>query len=87
VVQQAVLLLLVLQVLSDSDRATIEKRMESIAKDSQRFQRVVVSREEALAMFQENKFKVGPGGSLICSKADFTSGAVNVDQQGTRRHT
>ena len=29
-----------------------------IVKEKQRFQRVVVSREEALAMFQENKFKV-----------------------------
>ena len=27
-------------------------------KEKQRFERVVVSREEALAMFQENKFKV-----------------------------
>ena len=27
-------------------------------KEKQRFQRVVVSREEALSMFQENKFKV-----------------------------
>ncbi len=29
-----------------------------ITKEKQPFQRVVVSREEALAMFQENKFKV-----------------------------
>lgn len=29
-----------------------------IVKEKQRFTRVVVSREEALAMFQENKFKV-----------------------------
>ena len=29
-----------------------------IMKEKQRFERVVVSREEALAMFQENKFKV-----------------------------
>ena len=29
-----------------------------IVKQKQRFQRAVVSREEALAMFQENKFKV-----------------------------
>lgn len=27
-------------------------------KEKQNFQRVVVSREEALSMFQENKFKV-----------------------------
>ena len=27
-------------------------------KEKQRFQRVVVGREEALSMFQENKFKV-----------------------------
>ncbi len=30
-------------------------------KESQKFQRVVVSRDEALSMFQENKFKVGGG--------------------------
>ena len=29
-----------------------------ITKEKQAFQRVVVSREEALSMFQENKFKV-----------------------------
>ena len=29
-----------------------------VVKESQSFQRVVVSRDEALAMFQENKFKV-----------------------------
>lgn len=29
-----------------------------VVKDNQTFQRVVVSRDEALAMFQENKFKV-----------------------------
>lgn len=29
-----------------------------VVKDTQSFQRVVVSRDEALAMFQENKFKV-----------------------------
>jgi threonyl-tRNA synthetase len=49
----------VLQVLSDHDRPALEKRIETITKDNQRFQRVVVSREEALGMFQENKFKVG----------------------------
>ncbi len=36
-------------------------RIEAIAKENQRFQRVVVSRDEALAMFQENKFKVSSG--------------------------
>ena len=29
-----------------------------VVKDTQSFQRVAVSRDEALAMFQENKFKV-----------------------------
>jgi hypothetical protein len=47
-----------LQTLGDADRPNIEKRIESIIKDNQRFQRVVVSRDEALGMFQENKFKV-----------------------------
>jgi hypothetical protein len=50
------------QSLSDHDRPAIEKRVESIIKDNQRFQRVVVSRDEALGMFQENKFKVRTGG-------------------------
>lgn len=31
--------------------------MQSV-KESQKFQRVVVTREEALSMFEENKFKV-----------------------------
>lgn len=59
-----------LQVLSDHDRPNIEKRVDSIIKDNQRFQRVVVSRDEALGMFQENKFKVsrGPPGLVVgCS--------------------
>lgn len=47
-----------LQVLGESDKPTIEKHIDNIVKESQRFDRVVVSREEALAMFQENKFKV-----------------------------
>jgi threonyl-tRNA synthetase len=32
--------------------------VEAASKESQRFERLVVSRDEALAMFQENKFKV-----------------------------
>ena len=32
--------------------------MDKIIKEKQQFQRIVVSRDEALAMFQENKFKV-----------------------------
>lgn len=47
-----------MQVLTDADKPTIEKRIDAIVKEGQRFQRVVVSRDEALAMFQENKFKV-----------------------------
>jgi threonyl-tRNA synthetase len=54
-----------LQVLSDHDRPNIEKRVDSIIKDNQRFQRVVVSRDEALGMFQENKFKVSWGGTPV----------------------
>lgn len=50
-----------LQVLGDPERSVIEKRIESIVKEGQRFDRVVVSRDEALAMFTENKFKVGCG--------------------------
>lgn len=33
--------------------------MEAAVKEGQKFQRVVVSRAEALSMFTENKFKVG----------------------------
>jgi threonyl-tRNA synthetase len=32
--------------------------MEAAAKENQRFERVEVPRDEALSMFQENKFKV-----------------------------
>lgn len=46
------------QALSDTDRTRIEKRVEAAAKEGQRFERIVVSRDEALAMFTENKFKV-----------------------------
>lgn len=46
--------------LSDHDRPKIEKRIDNVIKENQRFERVVVSRDEALGMFQENKFKVGP---------------------------
>lgn len=46
------------QVLTDAEKPSIEKRIESIVKEGQRFERVAVSRDEALAMFQENKFKV-----------------------------
>jgi threonyl-tRNA synthetase len=45
-------------VLTDGDRPTIEKSIEKVIKEDQKFQRVVVTREEALSMFQENKFKV-----------------------------
>lgn len=43
--------------LGESDKEKIEKRIESAIKDNQKFERVVVTREEALAMFVENKFK------------------------------
>ena len=36
---------------------TVMLKMQ-VVKESQSFQRVVVTRDEALAMFQENKFKV-----------------------------
>lgn len=47
-----------MQSLSETERVRIEKRIEAIAKEGQRFERIVVSRDEALAMFTENKFKV-----------------------------
>ncbi|KAG2439420.1 hypothetical protein HXX76_004777 [Chlamydomonas incerta] len=43
--------------LTEADKARIEKRIEGSVKESQKFQRVVVTREEALSMFEENKFK------------------------------
>lgn len=45
------------QTLSDGDRQSIERRVLKAVSEDQRFQRVVVSREEALSMFEENKFK------------------------------
>ncbi len=46
------------QVLADADRAVLEKKIEALIKENSRFERITVSREEALAMFTENKFKV-----------------------------
>ncbi|CAL5218892.1 g631 [Coccomyxa viridis] len=43
--------------LSEADKAALEKRIQEIVKEKQEFDRVVVSREEALSMFEENKFK------------------------------
>ena len=43
----------------EPERAVIEKRVEGAIKENQRFERIVVNREEALSMFTENKFKVG----------------------------
>ena len=66
----------VTQTLSESDRGRIEKRVEQATKDSQRFERVEVTRDEALAMFTENKFKV-----RACMRKCMTSTAsINVDQ-------
>eukprot|EP01026_Neomeris_dumetosa_P069076 TRINITY_DN6808_c0_g2_i1.p1 TRINITY_DN6808_c0_g2~~TRINITY_DN6808_c0_g2_i1.p1 ORF type:complete len:773 (+),score=103.25 TRINITY_DN6808_c0_g2_i1:143-2320(+) len=50
--------------IGDTDRPQIQKRMEAISKESQPFQRIVVTRDEALAMFQENKFKLEIIGGL-----------------------
>jgi threonyl-tRNA synthetase len=52
------------------DKETVAKRVDKIIKEKQEFQRAVVTREEALHMFQENPFKVEvieglPEGSTI----------------------
>jgi len=44
--------------LAESDLQRVEKRVSNAIKEKQPFQRITVSREEALAMFQENKFKI-----------------------------
>jgi len=44
--------------LAETDKAKLKNRMEVAVKEKQAFQRVEVSREEALGMFMENKFKV-----------------------------
>lgn len=44
--------------LTEPEKARLEKRIEAVAKEAQRFERVVVTRDEALSMFQENKFKI-----------------------------
>jgi threonyl-tRNA synthetase len=49
------------QTLAEGDRPAVEKRMEAAVKEAQRFERVVVSRAEALTMFTENKFKARRG--------------------------
>mmetsp|Transcript_3792 Transcript_3792/g.4274 ORF Transcript_3792/g.4274 Transcript_3792/m.4274 type:complete len:725 (-) Transcript_3792:256-2430(-) len=44
--------------LTDEDKPKLQKRMEAACKEKQKFERVVVSRDEALECFLENKFKV-----------------------------
>ncbi|KAI3432854.1 hypothetical protein D9Q98_010437 [Chlorella vulgaris] len=44
--------------LNDAEKARLTSRMQQAVKEKQVFQRVEVSREEALSMFEENKFKV-----------------------------
>jgi len=44
--------------LGDADKPALKKRMETAIKEKQNFQRIEVSRDEALGMFLENKFKV-----------------------------
>ena len=44
--------------LTEDDCRQVEKAMEKAVKEKQAFERVEVTREEALAMFEENKFKV-----------------------------
>jgi threonyl-tRNA synthetase len=51
--------------LTEGDKERIESRVEASIKENQKFERIVVSREEALAMFQENKFKVSADVSNI----------------------
>jgi len=44
--------------LSDADFPLLDKAVQKITGEKQKFERAVVSREEALGMFRENKFKV-----------------------------
>lgn len=44
--------------LSDSDLKAIEDKVDTVRKDNQPFQRLVLSREEALELFAHNPFKV-----------------------------
>ena len=44
--------------LTPEDANTLKGRMEKIIGEKQEFQRIVVSRAEALEMFEENKFKI-----------------------------
>ncbi len=53
-----------------------------VVKESQSFQRVVVSRDEALAMFQENKFKVEIISGLPQSATISLYRSVVTAQQG-----
>jgi threonyl-tRNA synthetase len=50
--------------LGENDKNAIKKRMEQVSKEKQEFQRIVVSKEEALDMFKENKFKMEILGEL-----------------------
>lgn len=44
--------------LNDHEKGKILKRMQDAVKERQTFDRIVITKDEALAMFSENKFKV-----------------------------
>ena len=44
--------------LNDTDKEKLVKRMQTSIKEKHRFERVQITKTEALAMFSENKFKM-----------------------------
>jgi threonyl-tRNA synthetase len=70
---------------------TSKRAVLQIVKEKQNFQRVVVSREEALSMFQENKFKVEiitglPENATISLYRRATEQASSACSEGTPHH-
>ncbi len=46
------------EVISEEDLPTIEKEMKKIAKDNKKFVRMEISKEEALDLFKDDKYKI-----------------------------
>lgn len=46
------------QVIKEEDLITIEKQMKKIIKDNKKFIKVVMTKQEALALFKEDKYKI-----------------------------
>lgn len=78
--------------LTHEDWPNITSKMEAAVKEAQQFHRVEISKEEALEMFQENRFKVSfsavsllSGASRGCQRCPEECAAAQWRRRNLRR--